>query len=323
VQRARVIIYLAANLNISQVARELAISRNTVRRWRDRFLELRLEGLGDKPRSGTPQRISEEVVAELYASACQPADDDGHWTHRRLADASGISRSQVGRLLARADLKPWQVRGWVHSTDPEFRTKVRRICQLYRHCPANSVVFSVDEKTAIQALESLWEGRGCGRGRACRREFEYKRGGVTNLFAALNVHDGRVYSQMSERKRSIEFIGLLGQLDCEIDPGKRIILILDNSSIHSSVETMQWLGLRPGRFQLVFTPKHASWTNQVEIFFSTLTRQLLRRANFRSLGDLKTRIAAYIARHNSRAKPYNWTFTGRRRGWFKTSGSLH
>jgi len=146
---------------------------------------------------------------------------------------------------------------------------------------------------------------------------------VTNLFAALDVHTGHVYSELSERKRSTEFTEFLAQIDAAIDPAEQITLIPDNISTHNAKAVRAWLDQNPGRFTLVFTPVHASWLNQVEMFFSTLTRLLLRRASFRSLDDLTARIADYITRYNNDAKPYNWTFAGRKRGWITTCGSDH
>lgn len=311
VERARIIIYLAAKLSVSEVARKLGIDKKTVRRWRDRFIKSGPDGLNDAPRSGRPRIYSDEAVANLHKHACRLADDDGHLTHKRLAKETGMSPAQAGRLLKAAMLKPWLVKEWKHSPDPEFHIKVKRICRVYRKCPENTVVFSVDEKTAIQALERVHATRPCGRGRVARRAFEYKRHGVTNLFAALNVHTGQVYSMLADRKRGCEFIAFLKILDESVESGIRIVLVLDNIKTHDSKEVRKWLRDEcPDRFQMLFTPKYASWVNQVEMFFSALSRRLLRRNSFPTLADLEARITDYIDRHNERAGPYKWSFTG-------------
>jgi len=299
-------------MSVSETARKLEVSKQLVRRWRGRFIESRLDGLLDKSRSGRPHTYSEEQISELYKAACNDIDDEGHWSNTRLFATTGISTSHISRLLKLSVIKPWLVKEWKHSPDPEFRKKVRRICRLYRICPKNTVVFSVDEKTAVQALERVHPTRACGEKRATRRAFEYKRHGVTNLFAALNVHTGEVISMLADRKRSIEFIELLRKLDAAVESGKFIVLILDNSSIHDSAEVLAWLKKEcPKRFKMVFTPTHASWVNQVEMFFSRLSRKLLRPNSFPTMKNLRTRLTTWISNHNKHnAKPYKWSFTG-------------
>jgi hypothetical protein len=282
-------------------------------------------GFDDHPLSGRPRTYDDERIVDLHKLACQPADDHGRWSTRWLASLTGMSQKHVSRLLNQAALKPWQVKGWVHSPDPDFQQKARQVCRLYRENPVNSVVLSLDEKTAIQALSRDHAGRACQPGQPARRESEYHRHEIINLFAALDVRTGHVYSRLSARKRGIEFIAFLKQLDQAIDPLRKIILILDNISMHICKKVREYLLTCPGRFTLVHTPKHASWLNQVEIFFSTLTRQLLHHGNFASLTDLKRRIHNYINRHNHKAQPYQWKCTGYqwRKGRFKTYDSEH
>jgi len=313
VQRAQIILSLGGGSSVNETARRLGVDRKTVRLWRDRYCRERLAGLEDRSRSGRPPVIEEEQVVELHRLACELRADKRPRTQAEMARVVGISRSWTGELLRRAALKPWQVKSWCHSPDPNFRAITRRVCRLYRRKPPkNTVILSLDEKTCIQALERSY-GRGARPGRPARRQADYRRRGTTNLFAALEIHTGRVHSRISQRKRACDFIAFLRQLDRTIPAGLRIVLVLDNISTHPAKHARAWLAQRPGRFELVFTPLHASWLNQIELFFSKLTRQLLHRASFNSLDQLKRALRNYVTRYNRRPQPIKWTF----RGWPK------
>jgi transposase len=203
------------------------------------------------------------------------------------------------------------VRGWLtRRPDPGFFTKAAEICELYLHRPDRSVVICVDEKTAIAARSRKHPDQPCRSGRITRREFEYVRHGTVSIIAALTVHTGEVRTEQITRNDSATFIAFLTMLDAHIDASLTIHLVLDNGSSHTSKATKTWLREHP-RFQPHYTPAHASWLDQAELFFSILTRRLLRRGEFTSRQDLADRIEHFTTVYNRTAKPFRWTYDGR------------
>ncbi|WP_116271393.1 IS630 family transposase, partial [Pseudofrankia sp. BMG5.36] len=209
------------------------------------------------------------------------------------------------------DLRPHRVRGWLNRpADPDFAVRARAVCDLYLNPPAGAVLLSVDEKTQVQAVARRHPDRPERPGLRTRREFEYVRHGTVSLYAAMDVTTGQVLGEIIPgRNDSTNFCWFLTQLDQAIDPALKIHLILDNGSAHTSRQTRAWLAAHP-RFTVTFTPKHASWLNMVEMFFSTLTRRLLRRGSFTSREDLAGKILNFIEVRDRDAKPYRWTYTG-------------
>jgi len=250
----------------------------------------------------------------IAAATAVPPGPDTAWSHRLLAEhlaELGISASQIGRILSGADLKPHLVRGWLtRPADPEFFDKAADVCTLYRTCPPNAIVLSIDEKTGITARSRKhpdWPG---GPGQRPRREFEYVRHGTVSITAALNVHTGQVLTETIRRNDSDTFIRFLRLLDSSIPAGQDVHLVMDNGSSHTSRKTRAWLAAHR-RFHVHHTPKHASWLNQVEIFFSTLTRRVLRRGQFTSRDDLAEKIDKFVLAYDQTdAKPYRWTYDG-------------
>lgn len=241
-----------------------------------------LEGLADLPRSGRPLVYGHDKRVEVFKTACSPAPDgETHWTVRSLAEEVGIGKSQTQAILAEADLKPHQVRSWLTSLDPDFDTKQADVCGLYLNPPDNAIVVSVDEKTSIQAKQPIRAEIPMQPGKPARREFEYKRHGVQALLAGLLVHTGEVIGNVYDRNSRVEFIDFLDRLDAQIPAGKHVHAILDNLQVHKTPEVEDWLTDHP-RWTFHFTPTHASWLNQIELFFSILTRRLLRRGIFTS-----------------------------------------
>ncbi|MGH3710887.1 MAG: IS630 family transposase [Pseudonocardiaceae bacterium] len=225
-----------------------------------------------------------------------------------LAEPVGICASQIGRILASLDLKPHRVRGWLNRpADPAFHTKAQAVCRLYLDPPADTVLFSVDEKTAMHARSRKRATRPVRPGQPERREFEYVRHGTVSLIAAMNVTTGTIHHKIITRNDSATFIEFLTELAQTVDPTKHIHLILDNGSSHTSKQTRKWLREHP-RFTVTYTPTHASWLNMVEIFFSILTRRMLRRGDFASRDDLIEKIIKFIAAYNGTAKPFRWTY---------------
>lgn len=311
VTRARVVLAAADGKANRQIAREVGLSERKVGVWRNRFAEHGLDGLSDLPRSGKPPVYDHDKQLEVFKTACsEPPEGETHWTVRSLAEAVGVGKSQTHEILAQADLKPHQVRSWLTSLDPDFDTKQADVCGLYLSPPENAIVISLDEKTSIQARQPIRKELPMEPGKPARREFEYKRHGVQALLAALLVHTGEVIGAVYDRNTRVEFLEFLERLEAEIPAGKEVHAILDNLQVHKTSEVKQWLEEHP-RWTFHFTPTHASWLNQIELFFSILTRRLLRRGIFTSKADLKTQLLAFIERYNPTATPFAWTYQGK------------
>jgi transposase len=301
--------------DLEEIARRLDTTETTVRKWRGRFAVHGIKGLLDLPRPGRPGTYGPEVRLRVIACATSaPPSGAATWTHaliaQRLAEV-GISPSQVGRILAEADLRPHKVRGWLNRLDDEqFWHLAAQVCDLYLRPPADGVLLSVDEKTSMQAKSHKYPERAAWKGQAARREFEYIRHGTVSILAAMDVADGQVWAERIDRNNSVTFIAFLAMLDRVIDPRLTIYLIMDNGSSHTSRAIRAWLTAHP-RFKAAYTPKHASWLNVIEMWFSALTRRLLRRGEFASREDLMAQIDDFAIRHNATARPYRWRYDAR------------
>lgn len=310
--RAKIVLAAWRGLPNEAIARSLGIGVDTARKWRRRFRREGMPGLYDRPRSGRPPVYDLDAHLLIVATVTQQAPRvDSHWTHRLLAqhldEPLGISASQIGRILTSLDLKPHRVRGWLNRpADPRFHAKAQAVCALYLDPPPDTVLFSVDEKTSMQAKSRKRPTQPIRPGRAERREFEYARHGTVSLMAAMNVTAGTVHPKIIARNDSATFIAFCGELGKTVEPGKKIHLIIDNGSSHTSKETKAWLAAHP-RFTVTYTPTHASWLNMIEIFFSILTRRMLRRGDFPSRQDLADKILTFIDTYNRTAKPFRWT----------------
>lgn len=313
VLRAKIVLAAWQGESNAKIARDLRVCVDTVRKWRHRFRRAGLSGLFDRPRSGRPPVYGIEDQLLIVATVTgQTPQVDSHWTHRGLAehlrDPLGISASQIGRILASLDVKPHRVRGWLNRpADPAFHTKAQAVCALYLDQPANTVLFSVDEKTSMHARSRKRATRPVRPGLVERREFEYVRHGTVSLMAAMNVTTGTIHPKIITRNDSATFIAFLTELAATVDPTKKIHLILDNGSSHTSKATRKWIKEHP-RITATYTPCHASWLNMIEIFFSILTRRMLRRGDFASRDDLSQKITTFIDTYNRTAKPFRWTY---------------
>jgi transposase len=313
--RARILLAAADGVPNAQIARDTRVHIDTVRARRKRFGEAGLAALGDAKRPGRPKIYGPGARLRIVAAVTSAVPvAEPAWTHRLLAETLpdlGISPSQIGRILAQADLKPHRVRGWLtRPHDPSFFAKAADVCAVYRAKPPGAVVLSVDEKTGIGARSRRHPDIPERPGRRRRREFEYVRHGTISIIAALDVHTGQVLTETITKNDSLTFTGFLRLLDQTISKTLDIHLILDNGSSHTSKATRAWLAAHP-RFHLHWTPKHASWLNQIEIFFSTLTRRLLRRGDFSSRQDLAGKIDQFVLHYDQHdAKPYRWTYDG-------------
>ena len=289
------------------VASELGTTRETVGKWRRRFLKLGCDGLLDDPRPGAPRRIGDRDVERVITRTLESTPQDAtHWSTRSMAEACGLSQSAVSRIWRAFGLQPHRSETFKLSSDPLFIEKLRDIVGLYLHPPERAVVFCVDEKSQIQALDRTQPLLPMRPGQVERRTHDYERHGTTSLFAALNTATGEVLGKCYRRHRSIEFKKFLRIIDESVPEDFDLHLILDNYSTHKTAMIHRWLLKRP-RFQLHFTPTSSSWLNLIERWFAQLTEKQIRRGTFRSTAQLETAIQNYLSIYNEDPKPFIWT----------------
>jgi transposase len=288
------------------IAARLGVNRATVSKWRNRFVELRLNGLHDEPRPGAPRTVGDDAVETVIVKTLEQTPADAtHWSTRSMATATGMSQSAVSRIWRAFGLKPHLVDTFKLSPDPLFVEKVRDIVGLYVNPPEAALVLCVDEKTQIQALDRTSPVLPLRPGLPERRTHDYVRGGTTNLYAALDVASGHVIADMTERHRAVEFRRFLNLINRSVPEELDVHLIIDNVSTHKTPEIHRWL-LRHPRFHLHFTPTYSSWINLVERWFAELTNKWLRRGTHRSTKELESAIATWIHRWNEKPKPFVW-----------------
>ena len=308
--RARIVLMAAEGLRNEQIQTGLGISKPVVIKWRSRFATQRLEGLADESGRGRRRTYSVEIRHRIAATACSdpPASVGTHWSVRSLAKHLRISTSVVQRVLSAESIKPHRFRYWKSSTDPEFEPKMLGVVGLYLDPPENAVVLSVDEKTSIQALDRTQPRLPMKPHHIERLSHEYKRNGTASLLAALEVHSGQVHAQTIRNNNSETFIRFLRRMLHNF-PDKDLYVVLDNGSSHRSKRTLNWVK-RQKRIHLKFTPTHASWLNQIEIWFGILTRKVVKRGIFTSREELVTKLMDFIESYNKDARPFQWTYTG-------------
>jgi transposase len=308
-QRARIVLLSADGLTNVAVAERVGVNQATVVKWRKRFLEGGVDGLIDEPRPGAPRTISDADVEEVIVRTLEDKPTDAtHWSTRDLAKKVGMSPSSVGRIWKAFGLKPWQTDTFKLSEDPQFIDKVRDVVGLYLNPPDRAVVLCVDEKTGIQALDRTQPSLPMRPGQVERRTHDYKRHGITDLFAALNVATGEVLHQTQPRHRTREFRKFLGLIDANVPEHLDVHVILDNSSTHKTDSIHKRL-LRHPRFHFHFTPTSSSWLNLVERWFAELTTKKLQRSAHRSVTELSDDLTAWIATWNDNPRPFVWTKT--------------
>lgn len=305
--RCRLILRCAAGLSSKAVATELGVHEHTVGKWRRRFVQERIAGLGDEPRLGRPRTIADEAVAHVIERTLRaPPPDATHWSLRSMAKASGLSHTTIRRIWTAFGLQPHRAETFQLSGDPLFVEKVRDIIGLYLAPPGRAVVLCVDEKSQIQALDREQPVLPMLPGMAERRTPTYVRHGTTSLFAALDVATGFVIGKCYKRHRAREFLAFLKEIDARIPAGLAIHIVMDNYATHKTATVKAWLARRP-HYQVHFTPTSASWINQVERWFAELTRKQLRRGVHTSTRQLAADIHAFIDTHNADPKPFIWT----------------
>ena len=285
--RAKIILLTASGKTAEDLIVELGTTFRTIYRWRKRFKEHGVQGLVDRPRSGQPKKLTDATVKEVLRMTveCIPHEAT-HWSVRLMAKAAKVTTWQVRQIWNAADLKPHRLKNFKISNDPNFAEKVIDIVGLYMNPPENAAVFSVDEKTQIQALDRTQPMLPMRPGQIERRTHDYKRNGTTNLYAAFDILTGQVLGRTTKRHRAKEFLDFLRQLNRAVPAEVALHVILDNSSTHKTTEVMKWLKAHP-RFTFHFTPTSASWLNAVENWFGQLERRAIYRGVFTSVKDLR------------------------------------
>src|SRR3990170_199119 len=305
--RADIVLAAAEGVNDLQIARRLRTTRPTVAKWVRRFRELGPDGLHDEVRSGRPRTVREQQVAEIIHRTLYTTPEDAtHWSTRSMAQRGGVSRETVRRIWGVFGLQPHRSETFKLSTDPLFVEKVRDICGLYLNPPDKALVLSVDEKSQIQALERTQRLLPMRLGHPERRTHDYHRHGIASLFAALHVASGKVVGKCYARHRHQEFLKFLRLVDGQVPAEFDVHLVLDNYGTHKHPRVRRWLARHP-RYHLHFTPTGASWLNQVERWFATLTQKQIRRGSFTSVRDLILKINRYLQLYNDNPRPFRWT----------------
>jgi len=310
VRRAQIVLLAAEGKQNKQIADELGVMPRIVALWRGRFLEQGLEGLThDAPRSGRKPSLTAAKIRSIVRKTTQEKPRGAtHWSTRTMAKAAGVSEKTIRRIWKRHGLKPHLIRTFKLSNDPHFAEKLEDVVGLYLDPPEHALVFSVDEKSQIQALDRTQPGLPIKKGRCGTMTHDYKRHGTTTLFAALNTLDGSVLATCMRRHRHEEWLRFLRIIERSVPKDKDIHIIADNYATHKHPNVRRWLD-RHTRVHVHFTPTSSSWLNMVERFFRDLTTKRLRRGVFTSVHELELALHDYVRVHNESPKPFIWTKT--------------
>lgn len=307
--RAKLVLACADGQTNSTVARTHRTTDQTVGKWRRRFVEHRLEGLYDEPRVGAPRKFSDDDVEAVIVKTLETTPKGRtHWSTRKMAAKAGMSHTMVGHIWRTFGLQPHLSDSFKMSPDPQLVDKVRDVVGLYMNPPAHAVVFALDEKSQIQALQRAQPILPMDIGQPERRTHNYLRHGTLDLFAALNVATGKVIARCKQKHRSADLVAFLRDIDQQVESDLQIHVVLDNLSAHKSPVVKRWL-LRNPRFHFHFTPTYSSWLNLVERFFGLLTEEALKRGSHTSIPQLRQAILEYVEVHNEEGKPFKWTKT--------------
>jgi len=304
--RARIVLGCADGSDNQDVAARQRVTKQTVSKWRARFVERRLDGLFDAPRPGAPRSIDDSRVDALIAKTLESVPVGAtHWSTRSMAREAGLSQTAVSRIWRAFGLQPHRQETFKLSTDPLFVEKVRDIVGLYLAPPLKAMVLCVDEKSQIQALDRTQPILPLAPGLPERRTHDYMRHGTTTLFAALDIATGEVIGELHRRHLSSEFLQFLRTIEANVPAQLDIHLVMDSYGTHKTPAIKAWFARNP-RFHVHFTPTSASWLNQVERWFATLTEKYIRRGTHRSTRQLETAIKQYLDINNANPKPFAW-----------------
>lgn len=335
VERSNMILAYSNNESINSIANKMDTNRPKVERTIDRAIGFGvMTALNDLPRKGSNPRITKEARVWFLSIACTKPKDIGlaseFWTHDALAKyirdnchnaghptLKRISKGTVSKILSKSDIKPHKISYYLEKKDPDFEIKMKQILHVYKEVEIFKAkdnkehmvaILSYDEKPGIQAIENIAPDLAPRPGSYSNwsRDYEYKRHGTVSLLASIDLLNGKIYGEIHERHRSKEFVGYLKGLDKKYPPDFKIKIILDNHSSHISKETKVFLKTVPNRFEFVFTPTHASWLNLIEVFFSKMTRSMLRGIRVKSKGELKDRILKYLDEINEMPVIFKW-----------------
>lgn len=308
-RRIRVLLALADGESYSAICGALGVTDRFIAIWKRRYVEGGVLALADAPRAGRGHGLSPALEAKILDVTLHhaPPRPLTHWTTRRLAKRLGVSHTTVARVWQRNTLQPDRLERYSASPDPDFERKATDIIGLYLNPPQHAVVFCVDEKTAIQALDRTVPVLPLSPGRAERHGFEYVRHGTLSLYAGLDVHSGRVLGKPVPRHTSRAFVAFLDQIVASQPKGQRICIIADNLSAHKAPRVRDWLAAHPN-VTMHYTPTYSSWLNQVEIWFAKLERDCIARGIFTSTADLRKKLLQYIKLHNATCQPFVWRY---------------
>lgn len=307
--RAQLILDWKEGVTYKASAAKNTVREATIAKWRKRFAANGLDGLRDAPRPGQPVQFTEADRNTVIHLACQRTDSGTQlYSQQQIADRCGMSQSLVSDILRAADLKPHKTEYWCgKSPDPHFEEKMIDIVGLYLNPPEKALVLSIDEKTQVQALDRSQPELPLQVGHPRRLTSTYKRNGTVNLVAALAVHTGEVTARQVDRNNSVNFLKFLKHLDRKYR-NVELHLIMDNLSVHKNKQVQQWLAGKR-KFHVHFTPTYASWLNQIETWFSILTRKVLKDGVWHSRQQLVDQLMSFIKEYNQTgAKPFKWTY---------------
>lgn len=311
VMRATIILSAAEGKSTKETAKEMKKSRQTVALWRNRFAAMRMDALQDAKGRGRKRKYKPEKIETLIERTITASPNNAtHWSTRSMAKELGLSHMTVQRIWKAHQLKPHLIKTFKLSKDKNFIEKLRDVVGLYVNPPEHSIVFCIDEKSQIQALDRTQPGLPLKKGKCGTMTHDYKRHGTTTLFAALNMLDGTVMGECMNRHRHQEYLKFLKLLDKKYshDQSLELHLIADNYSTHKHIKVKYWLKRHP-HIHIHFIPTSCSWLNLVERFFSELTMKRIRRGVFRSVLELVNAIDEYLENHNAEPKPFIWTKT--------------
>ena len=307
--RSKIVLACAEGVPSREVAARLGTHEDTAGKWRRRFLARRLDGLADEDRPGRPPSVSLDQVEEVIVATLEQTPKAAtHWSRKSMAARSGLSKSTIGRIWRDFGLQPHRADGFKLSSDPLFTEKVVDVAGLYHNPPEKAVVLCVDEKSQIQALDRSQPVLPMMPGMPERRSHDYYRHGITSLFAAFNIADGTVISELHRQHRATEFRKFLATIDKTVPAELDVHLVCDNYGTHKTPAIRAWLAKHP-RFHMHFTPTGLSWINQVERWFGFLTSQMIRRGVHKSVQALEADIRAWVENWNDDPKPFVWRKT--------------